>query len=188
MIFFAFFTGGYPMMSILREDEEGTLARLFSTPTGRADILAGKFLAVVLTVTLQGMVLMTAGHYAFGIAWGQPAAVALATLGQVLAASGLGVLLISFVKTSKQGGPVLGGGLTALGMLGGLFTANIPGGMPATFQMLANLTPQGWVLKGWKLALAGSAPADLVLPFVISLALGVAMFAIGAAMFKKRYA
>lgn len=188
MIFFAFFTGAYAMMSILREDEEGTLARLFTTPTERANILAGKFLAVVLTVILQGLVLMTAGHYAFGIAWGQAASVALALGGQVLAASGLGVLLISFVKTTKQGGPVLGGGLTALGMLGGLFTANIPGGMPAAFQMLANFTPQGWVLKGWKLALAGSAPADLLLPFAAALAMGVVMFAIGAVMFKKRYA
>lgn len=188
MIFFAFFTGAYAMMSILREDEEGTLARLFTTPTERANILAGKFLAVVLTVILQGLVLMTAGHYAFGIAWGQAASVALALGGQVMAASGLGVLLISFVKTTKQGGPVLGGGLTALGMLGGLFTANIPGGMPAAFQMLANFTPQGWVLKGWKLALAGSAPADLLLPFVVALALGVVMFAIGAVMFKRRYA
>lgn len=187
MIFFAFFTGAYAMMSILRDDEEGTLARLFTTPTERSNILAGKFLAVVLTVTLQGIVLMTAGHYAFGIAWGQPASVALAALGQVLAASGLGVLLISFVKTSKQGGPVLGGGLTALGMLGGLFTANIPGGMPAAFQMLANFTPQGWVLKGWKLSLAGAVPADLLLPFAVALAMGVVMFAFGAVMFKKRY-
>jgi ABC-2 type transport system permease protein len=187
MIFFAFFTGAYAMMSILREDEEGTLARLFTTPTERANILAGKFLAVVLTVILQGLVLMTAGHYAFSIAWGQPGAVALALAGQVIAASGLGVLLIAFVKTSKQGGPVLGGGLTALGMLGGLFTANIPGGMPAAFAMLANFTPQGWVLKGWKLSLAGAAPADLLLPFVVALAMGAVMFAIGAVMFKKRY-
>ncbi len=187
MIFFAFFTGAYAMMSILREDEEGTLARLFTTPTERANILAGKFLAVVLTVLLQGLVLMTAGHYAFGIAWGQPASVALAVMGQVFAASGLGVLLISFVKTSKQGGPVLGGGLTALGMLGGLFTANIPGGMPAAFAALANFTPQGWVLKGWKLSLAGSAPADLLLPFAVALVMGVVMFVLGAVMFKKRY-
>jgi ABC-2 type transport system permease protein len=187
MIFFAFFTGAYAMMSILREDEEGTLARLFTTPTERVKILTGKFLAVVLTVILQGLVLMAAGHFAFGIAWGQPVSVALALGGQVLAASGLGVLLISFVKTSKQGGPVLGGGLTALGMLGGLFTANIPN-MPEAFLMLGNFTPQGWVLKGWKLSLAGSAPVELLLPFAVALALGVLMFAFGAMMFKRRYA
>ena len=188
MIFFAFFTGAYSMMSILREDEEGTLARLFTTPTDRTNILAGKFLAVVLTVILQGLVLMLAGRLAFGIVWGEAASVALALIGQVAAASGLGVLLISFVKTSKQGGPVLGGGLTALGMLGGLFTANMPNAMPAAFDLLANFIPQGWVLKTWKLALAGSAPIDLLLPFVVLLAMGIVMFAAGAVMFKKRYA
>jgi len=188
MIFFAFFTGAYAMMSILREDEEGTLARLFTTPTDRTNILAGKFLAVVLTVILQGFVLMLAGRFAFGVNWGETASVALALAGQVVAASGLGVLLIAFVKTSKQGGPVLGGGLTALGMLGGLFTANMPNAMPAAFKMLANFTPQGWVLKAWNLALSGAAPADLLLPFAVSLTLGALMFVAGAVLFQKRYA
>lgn len=188
MIFFAFFTGAYAMMSILREDEEGTLARLFTTPTDRTHLLAGKFLAVVLTVILQGLVLMLAGRFAFGVNWGETASVALALLSQVVAASGLGVLLIAFVKTSKQGGPVLGGGLTALGMLGGLFTANMPNAMPAAFKMLANFTPQGWVLKAWNLALSGAAPADLLLPCVVSLALGAVMFVAGAVLFRKRYA
>jgi ABC-2 type transport system permease protein len=188
MIFFAFFTGAYAMMSILREDEEGTLARLFTTPTGRTQILTGKFLAVLLTVILQGIVLMLAGRLAFGVNWGESASVALALASQVAAASGLGVLLIAFVKTSKQGGPVLGGGLTALGMLGGLFTANIPGGMPESFTLLANFTPQGWVLKAWNLALAGAPTVDLLLPFAVSLALGAVMFVAGAVLFQKRYA
>lgn len=188
MIFFAFFTGAYSMMSILREDEEGTLARLFTTPTDRTQVLAGKLLAVLLTVILQGIVLMLAGRFAFGIVWGETASVALALVGQVVAASGLGVLLIAFVKSSQQGGPVLGGGLTALGMLGGLFTANIPGGMPEAFNFMANFTPQGWVLKAWNLALAGAPAVDLLLPFAVSLALGAVMFVAGAALFRKRYA
>ncbi len=188
MIFFAFFTGSYAMMSILREDEEGTLARLFTTPTARTNILIGKFVAVFITVTLQGIVLMVAGHYAFGIQWGEPLSVSLALIGQVVAAAGLGVLLISFVKTTKQGGPVLGGGLTALGMLGGLFTANIPGGMPEAFAMLANFTPQGWVLKGWNIVLSGQPVADLLLPFIVVLVMGILMFALGAMMFRRRYA
>ena len=105
MIFFSFFTGAYAMISILQETEEGTLARLFTTPTDRTSILSGKFLAVLLMVILQGMVLMVAGSLLFGINWGEPGSVALALTGQVLAAVGLGVLLISFVKTSSQGGP-----------------------------------------------------------------------------------
>jgi linearmycin/streptolysin S transport system permease protein len=188
MIFFAFFTGAYSMMSILREGEEGTLARLFTTPTDRTNILAGKFLAVFITVILQGLVLMVAGHFAFGIEWGEPASVVLALTGQVVAAAGLGVLLISFVKSTRQGGPVLGGGLTVLGMLGGLFSANIPGGMPRAFNAIANFTPQGWVLKGWHMVLDGQPASDLLVPFAVVVTMGVVMFAVGAVMFKRRYA
>jgi len=188
MIFFAFFTGAYSMMSILREDEEGTLARLFTTPTDRTSILTGKFVAVFLTVVLQGLVLMIAGHYAFGITWGAPGGVVLALIGQVVAATGLGVLLIAFVKNSRQGGPVLGGGLTALSMLGGLFTANIPNALPAAMYAIANFTPQGWVLKSWKMVMDGQAAVDLLVPFMVMMAMGLVMFAIGAMMFRKRFA
>jgi ABC-2 type transport system permease protein len=188
MIFFAFFTGGNSMMSILREHEEGTLARLFTTPTDRTKILTGKFLAVFVTVLLQGLVLMIAGRIAFGIQWGKTASIILALTAQVIAAAGLGVLLISFVKSTKQGGPVLGGGLTILGMLGGLFTSNIPGGMPEAFNAIGNFVPQGWVLKGWRMALDGSAAGDLLIPFIVTAAMGIIMFAIGAMMFKRRYA
>jgi ABC-2 type transport system permease protein len=188
MIFFAFFTGGNSMMSILREHEEGTLARLFTTPTNRTNILMGKFVAVFITVFLQGVVLMIAGRLAFGIQWGKPASVALALVGQVIAAAGLGGLLISFVRTTKQGGPVLGGGLTMLGMLGGLFTANIPGGMPEAFNAIGNFIPQGWVLKGWRMALDGLPITDLLIPFAVTVLMGIIMFATGAMMFRKRYA
>ena len=188
MIFFAFFTGAYSMMSILREDEEGTLARLFTTPVNRTAILASKVLAVFLTVVIQGLVLLVAGHYAFSIDWGQPASVALALSGQVVAAAGLGVLLISFVKSTRQGGPVLGGGLTVLGMLGGLFTANIPGAMPASLNALANFIPQGLVLKSWRIALAGQPAGDILVPFAVATSIGLAMFILGAALFRRRYA
>jgi len=188
MIFFAFFTGGNSMMSILQEHEEGTLARLFTTPTDRTKILMGKFVAVFITVLLQGVVLMIAGRLAFGVQWGKPISIALALTAQVFAAVGLGVLLISFVKSTKQGGPVLGGGLTALGMLGGLFTANMPNALPEAMNMIANFTPQGWVLKGWRMALDGSAAGDLLVPFIVTVAMGIVMFAVGAMMFKRRYA
>lgn len=188
MIFFAFFTGGNSMMSILREEEEGTLARLFTTPTSRTSILTGKFMAVFLTVILQGLVLMVAGRLAFGIQWGSPGSVVLALIAQVVAASGLGILLISFVKSTKQGGPVLGGGLTILGMLGGLFTMNIPGGMPEAFNAIGNFIPQGWVLKGWRLALGGAAAGELLLPFMVTVAMGIVMFSIGVVMFRRRFA
>jgi len=187
MIFFAFYTGAYAMLSILREQEEGTLARMFATPTGRSLILAGKFLTVVLTVILQGLVLMIASHYAFGVDWGEPASALLALLGQVVAASGLGVLLIAFVKTAKQGGPVLGGALAGMGMLSGLFTVAVPSA-PAIFDQVANFTPQGWVLKAWKVVLAGQSAADILIPAAVCVLFGIVMFGLGAVLFRKRFA
>ncbi len=185
LIFFSFFTGAYAMMSILQESEEGTLARIFTTPTNRTTILAGKFLAVLLTVIIQGAVLMTAGHYLFKINWGEVGSFLLSFMGQMFASVGLAVLLVSFVSNSKQAGFVFGGALTALGMISGLFTTNIN---IAAFDMMGNFTPQGWVLKAWKLSLAGQPAGELVVPFLVLTAMGIVTFAIGAMLFRRRFA
>jgi len=185
LIFFSFFTGAYAMMSILQEAEEGTLARLFTTPTDRTTILAGKFLAVFITVILQGGVLLIAGHYLFKINWGEPGSLTLSLLGQMFASVGLAVLLVSFIKTSKQAGPIFGGGLTMLGMISGLFTANMKIDI---FNTMGNFTPQGWVLKAWKLSIAGQPVSELILPFIVMVAMGTVMFAVGARMFGRRFA
>jgi len=185
LIFFSFYTGAYAMMSILQEAEEGTLARLFTTPTDRTTILAGKFLAVFITVVIQGGVLLIAGHYLFKINWGESGSLTLSLLGQMFASVGLAVLLVSFIKTSKQAGPIFGGGLTMLGMISGLFTANMKIDI---FNTMGNFTPQGWVLKAWKLSIAGQPVSELIVPFIVMVAMGLVMFAIGARMFGKRFA
>jgi len=185
LIFFSFYTGAYAMMSILQEAEEGTLARMFSTPTDRTTILAGKFLAVFITVIIQGGVLLIAGHYLFKINWGEPGSLTLSLLGQMFASVGLAVLLVSFIKTTKQAGPIFGGGLTMLGMLSGLFTANMKIDI---FNTMGNFTPQGWVLKAWKLSIAGQPVSELIVPFIVLVVMGVVMFAFGARMFGKRFA
>jgi ABC-2 type transport system permease protein len=186
-IFFGFFTGAYSMMSILKEEEEGTLARLFSTPTSRTAILTGKFLAVLLMVTVQGTVMILAGIVLFQVDWGNALGVFLALIGQVLAATSLGVLLISLIKNTRQSGPVLGGVLSVLGMFGGLMTVAVTG-MPPIFDTLALFTPQGWVLRSWKLTLAGAAPVDLLLPLVVLTGMSLVMFAVGATLFRRRFA
>jgi ABC-2 type transport system permease protein len=187
MIFFAFYTGAYSMTSILKEDEEGTLARLFTTPTTRTSILAGKFLAVLLTVIGQMIVLLLVGHLVFGVEWGSPLSVAVAGLGQVVAACGLGVLLISFIKNSKQTGPILGGGLAFLGMFGGLFTVAVPD-LPDFMVKASLFTPQGWVLQAWKLSMAGDPPSAILLTAVVLVAMGGVMFLGGVAVFRRRFA
>lgn len=186
IIFFSFFTGAYAMQSILQEAEEGTLPRLFTTPTNRTAILSGKFLGVFCMVVIQAVVLLALGRLIFNVHWGSPLAVGMTVVGQMIAVVGLAVLLVSFIKTSRQAGPIFGGALTALGAISGLFTTNI--NMPPAFVAMGNFTPQGWALRAWKLTLDGQPAIELLLPFIVMTALGLVMFVIGANQFRRRFA
>jgi ABC-2 type transport system permease protein len=175
------------MISILQEEEEGTLARIFTTPTDRTAVLAGKFLAVLLMVIVQSLVLMFLGTLLFKVTWGDPLKTGMALVGQVVAATSLGVLLISLARNTRQAGAMLGGVLTVLGMLGGLFTV-ASGGLPGIFDTLGLFTPQGWALRAWKGSLSAGPAVDQLLPLGILLGMGVVMFAIGASIFRRRFA
>ena len=187
VIFFAFFTGASMAETIILEDEEGTLARLFTTPTPRAAILGGKFAAGFITLVVQVVVLMLASAVIFRIRWGEPLAVALVALGLVVAAVGLGVFIMSFLKSTRQAGPVMGTVLTLSGMVGGLFTTGFQN-LPATYETIQLLTPHGWALRGWTLALAGSSVSDVLLPAVATLGMGIGFYAVGAIVFRRRFA
>jgi ABC-type multidrug transport system permease subunit len=60
--------------------------------------------------------------------------------------------------------------------------------MPAGFNMLGNFTPQGWVLKAWRLTLAGGSAGELFIPFIVLMAMAVVMFVTGAILFRRRFA
>jgi ABC-2 type transport system permease protein len=187
MIFFVFYSGATVAMTMLKEDEEGTLGRLFTTATSRRAIIGGKFLSVFATAVVQSGVLLAVSALLFGINWGRPVTVAMAVLGLDLSAAALGILLMSFVRNARQSGTVVGGVLSVTGMLGGLFTAAVPN-MPDGFNRLALVTPQGWALKSWTLALAGRAPREGLLVLVILLAIGVVCLSLGTLRIRKRFA
>ena len=187
MIFFAFFTGAAGAATLLYEQEEGTLARLFTTPTPRAAILGGKFLAIVLTLAVQVTVLVAAGRLLFGIRWGQPATVALLAVGLTVAAAGFGVFLMSFVKTTRQSGPVMGLTVSLTGMLGGLIPTGNPS-QPGVFDKISLILPHGWAMHGWRLAVNGATPAEIWLPVAVMLAFGAVLFVIGVLAFRRRFA
>lgn len=186
MIFFSFFTGATTAGTIVSEDERGTLARLFTTPTAHTAILAGKLAGVFATVLVQVVVLTVLTSAIFGVHWGQPATVALAILGLVIAASSFGILLISLIETTQQLGPVMGGLLTVTGMLGGLFTTGF-GGLPSFYETINLLTPQGWAARCWKLSLSGATVRDVAPTAIVLLGMGIVFFAIGAYHFRRRY-
>jgi ABC-2 type transport system permease protein len=186
LIFFVFFMGANGAESIIREHEEGTLARLFTTPVSALQILAGKFVGVFVTLVIQAVVLLAVSALLFKISWGKPLSLALATLSLTIAATGFGVMLMSLIKNTRQTGPVLGGVMTLTGMLGGVFTAGIPN-VPAVMDKVSLSMPQGWALQTWKLSMAGSGAGTILLPVLVLTALGAVFFAVGLTMFRRRF-
>jgi len=187
MIFFVFFTGANTATSIVREHEEGTLARLHTTPTEPSTVLTGKFCAIAATLLVQVLVLVTAGALIFDVDWGGGLALALATLALVTTATGFGLWLMSLVGSSRQSGPVIGVVLTVTGMAGGLMTTGFTN-LPSAFDHVTLFTPQGWVLRTWKLGLAHASMEELLPPFLACLAIAAALFALGARAMRRRFA
>jgi len=187
MVFAAFFAAAYSNESFLREEEEGTLPRLFTTPVRRERFLVGKFLATGLLVLIQSVTIMLAGRLVLSIVWGDIGALAMLEVGLVVAASGLGAFLLSLVDSTRQAGPVIGGALTATSMLGGLFSVGVPN-MPRVIEMVTLAFPQGWVIRGWKIAMGGGDVRDVLLPCAVMVAYGGVLFAFGALRFRRRYA
>jgi ABC-2 type transport system permease protein len=188
IVFFAFFTGASTAQSILREEEEGTLPRLFTTPTPQSAILGGKFLAVILTVAVQMTVMVILGRLIFAISWGNGLPLMIVILGSVAAASAFGVFLMSLFKNTKQAAIVFGGIVTATGMLGmaKVFTGGSTASSP--LDTVSLFVPQGWAVRGL-LQTMNAAPLGDILPTVAGLlVISAVLFAIGAARFQKRFA
>jgi ABC-type Na+ efflux pump permease subunit len=188
MVFYAFYTGVSTAQSILKEEEERTLPRLFTTPTPQATILTGKLLSVFLTVLVQVMVLLAAARLLFGIQWGGLASVALAAAGIVLSASSFGIFVNSFMKDTKQSGVLFGGVLTVTGMMGmiKIFAMN----SPIAKQMgdtISLLVPQGWAIRGLMQSMQGEPFSVVLVTTLAALAWSAAFFAVGIWRFNRRY-
>lgn len=187
MVFFVFFGSVTTALSILKEDHEGTLARLFITPARKATIFSGKLAAVFLTAVVQGLILVGLSSLLFGIRWGGWPWVALALLGMAGAAAGFSLLVVAFVRDYRQAGPVIGGVLSVSGMLGGLMTAGFEG-LPVAFIRINRIFPQAWALQGWRQALDSAPLADAGTTVMVSLAFGAVLFTAGWLLLRRRFA
>ena len=187
LIFFVFYAGAVAAQSILKEDEERTLARLFVTPMPRVVILAAKFLSAFVIALAQALVLVLASALLFDTEWGNPLGVVVMVLATVAGAVGLGLLLVSFARDTRQAGYLTGLTLSVLGLAGGLFTAGLSE-VPRFMATIGLFVPQSWASKGWNLLLEGEGVARLVGPAAASLACGAVMFILGSLRIQRRYA
>ena len=184
MIFYAFYTGTSTAQSILREEEERTLPRLFTTPTPQSIILTGKLLSVFMTVFVQVVVLLLVSHLIFGIQWGATLSVSIAALGAIFSASSFGIFVNSFLKDTKQAGVLFGGVLTVTGMVGMM---SVIGGNSSGAVRASLMVPQGWAIRGLMQAMNGESMTAVLITLLAMFAWGTVFFVVGVLRFNRRY-
>jgi len=186
MVFFMFFGAANVARTILTEDRDGTMPRLFTTPTRHGTIIGGKFVSVFVTVLLQAVVLLIAGRLIFSIDWGRIDAVVLLTLVAAGVAGGLALLIISFAKTPAQAGAIGSGIYLVLALLGGNFTGTAQSS--GTYAVVQKLTPNGWIIQGWDTAMRGGGAADIRWQVLVPLGFAVAFFFFAVLKMRRRFA
>ena len=185
MVFYAFYTGTSTAQSILKEEEERTLPRLFTTPTSQATILTGKLMSVFFTVCVQVVVLLIVAHLVFQIQWGDLSSVIVAAIGIIFSASSFGIFVNSFLKTTKQGGAIFGGVMTVTGMVGMIQV--MASSSNTSVKTVSLLVPQGWGILGLLQSMNGDPFSKVLVTALVMLAWSIVFFVVGVLRFNRRY-
>jgi ABC-2 type transport system permease protein len=193
---FAFFLVGFMAESILKEKEAGSFRRLLAAPIHRSTVITGKMLAFIGVVFLQMLVMFGIGNLLFEMPLGDsPLGLLALTLALALVATGLGMLVGSLARTSKQAGNI--------GMLLGfvlyfasgfmVFNITLTGGVAdVSYQpegirfYISQLTPHAHAIDGYlKLMLQGASLVD-ILPNILAL-LGFSVVFLVLAMWRFKF-
>jgi len=182
-LMFLMYTVSYGGRSLLAERAEGTLPRLLSTPTGAAQVLAGKLFGMLLTGVAQVTVLVAGTSLLFHLTCGDPLAVAVLIVVVSAAATGWGTLLAAFARTPAQVGSVGSALMLLFGMLSGAF---IPlSTFPGWLQTLAHISPNAWGLDAFTTLARGGALAAITPGLAALLVMAVVLFAAATALFRR---
>ena len=147
-VFGVFFIVGTMASSILQEKREGTFRRLLVAPLPKPILLAGKILPYYLVNLIQIAIMFGAAHLLFGMAFGDPVALAVISLALAAAATGLGIMIAALGKTETQ----IDGLATLLTLtmsaLGGcLMPTSV---MPGFLQTISRFIPHAWAMQGFQ--------------------------------------
>jgi ABC-2 type transport system permease protein len=182
-IFFALFGINAVAGTILQEKEDGTFRRLLIAPIQRYALLGGKLLAQFLLTLTQLAVLFTVGYFAFHLTIGSwPGLIAL-LIGASFATTGLGILLVSVVKTRRQLNPVVTLIVLVTSAIGGawwpLFIE------PQWMQNIAKVGITAWAMEGLNgVMIFGKDFAQIAPDLLGLLAYGLICFFIATRLFR----
>ena len=182
-VFFALFGINAVAGTILQEKEDGTFRRLLIAPIRKYELLGGKLLAQFLLTMLQLAVLFTVGYFAFHLTIGSWPGVIAMLIVTSFATTGLGILLVSVVKTRRQLNPIVTLVVLITSAIGGawwpLFLE------PVWMQQLAKIGITAWAMEGLNGVMILGKDFIQVVPDILGLvAYGLICFIIALRVFR----
>ena len=172
--------------SILIEREEGTLGRLIRTPTGTAEILAGKMGGAFITGLVQFALLVAVSSLIFRLQWSSSlTALLLMVCAVVIAAGSMGALIAAFSRDLMQAGAIGGAiALVSAGLGGNFFDLSHA---PFWLQYVSRLTINRWALEGFtNLTVHGLGLRSVLLNVGVLLSIALVMFSAAFWKFQRR--
>lgn len=192
---FAFFMVGMMAESILKEKEAGSFRRLLAAPIHPGTVVIGKMVAFIGIVFLQMLVLFGICSALFDMPLGDPLGLLGLTLALGLSATGLGMLLGSIARTSKQAGSI--GILLAFGLWfasgytsfridlgGGGIQYDVP--IEGFKFYVSQLTPHAHAIRGYYDLMIYGADLSQLLPNIAVL-LGFAVVFLAVAIWRFKF-
>jgi len=166
-------------VALVEERKNRTLARLFSTPTRRSEIIAAQMGWRFAVGVVQFWFLVALGVLLFRVDWGETmTGVLLLSVSYVAAASALAVLIGAVSRTTGQAESIsLLATLTMCAMGGLWWPLEIT---PRGYQLIGHLIPTGWAMDGLHNLVSRGLPLPAVLPQVGWLLLFALGFGIAA--------
>lgn len=176
MVMFVMFSVVFGAGEILEEKKINTWGRLSITPASRPAIMAGKVLGTFIKGWFQVAFLIFFGQFVMGINWGNSIAATIFIVNAyLLAATGLGMLLSSIVKTNSQLGAFGSIIIMCSSMMSGCWWPIDL--QPVFMQQLAAAFPQYWAMKGLLNTVAGNLGLEsVVAPSLALLAMAIIFF------------
>lgn len=180
-------------ISILVDQRNWTMQRIWTTPSPRTVYLGGKMVGVYATGLFQMIVLMLAMIFAANVVFGSGVAVwgtdvigiVLVLVSVVAAGAGFALVIASFAKNPDQGGSISTLVLTVSGLLGGAF---LPVDDVPILGQLSKLTLNRWGLDGFTtLSFDGGTVVDILPNVAILLGMAVVFFTIAVFQFGRRF-
>lgn len=148
-VMFVFFLINIMARSFIAERDIGTLRRLRLAPISPFSLLIGKTLPFYICSVIQTFGLFLSGRLLFNMPWGpEPVYLIPVILCTSAAATSLGLMLATWVKTDQQ---VSAYGTSMVLILGGISGCFIPRmWLPALMKKLSLATPHAWALQAFE--------------------------------------